>query len=440
MERSNRYTLPATLLFSAIHLAGWCQVTAKPDKTQVVITDTLRIHDLPRPYATRSVNRPAQVTGWPADKAPLAPRGFTVTKFAEQLHHPRWIYVGPNGDIFVSEGGGANDILLFRDNDHNGQPELKSVFLSGLNRPFGMLILENWFYVAETDGLRVYHYQAGQTRLTDPGRKILDLPAGGYNNHWTRNILASPDGKKIFITVGSGSNIGENGMANEKNRACILEINSTGTGQRVYAGGLRNPQGMAFAPGTHTLWTAVNERDGLGDDLPPDFLTSVRDGRFYGWPYSYWGRHPDPRLKGRRFDLVKKTTIPEVNMGAHTASLGLAFEENLRWPGIYKGGAFIGQHGSWNRSQLSGYQVAFVPFKNGRPAGRMRPFLTGFIADKSARKVYGRPVGVAFDRTGGLLVADDAGNAIWRIAPLPRLRTISSPGNRLKNKKIPGQY
>lgn len=307
--------------------------------------------------------------------------------------------------------------MLFRDNNNDGRPELKTVFLTGLNRPFGMLILDNQFYVANTDGTLVYPYRQGQTRLMGKGKKILTLPAGGYNSHWTRNLIARKDGQRIFVTVGSASNVGEYGMKNERRRACILEIKPDGSGERIYASGLRNPQGMDFAPGTNTLWTAGNERDELGDDLVPDFLTSVRENGFYGWPYSYWGQHPDPRLKDRqRPDLVKKAIVPDVNMGPHTASLGLAFEEKLAWPGSYKGAAFIGQHGSWNRAELSGYQVVFVPFKNSKPTGEMQPFLTGFIADKKNRKVYGRPVGVAFDRTGALIIADDAGGVIWRIS------------------------
>jgi glucose/arabinose dehydrogenase len=412
-------SMVATTVYAGLSI----QQPVKPKVDSVISTarDTLKLVNLPKPYATKSVDRHSRAIGWPTDKAPIAPSGFTVTKFAEKLHNPRWLYVGPNGDIFVSEAskgpGSANDILLFRDNNNDGRPELKTVFLTGLDRPFGMLILDNRFYVANTDGILVYPYREGQTRLMGRGKKILNLPAGGYNSHWTRNLLASKDGQRIFVTVGSASNVGEYGMKNERRRACILEIKPDGTGERIYASGLRNPQGMGFAPGTNTLWTAVNERDELGDDLVPDFLTSVRENGFYGWPYSYWGQHPDPRLKGRqRPDLVKKAIVPDVNMGPHTASLGLAFDEKLAWPGSYKGAAFIGQHGSWNRAELSGYQVVFVAFKNGRPTGEMRPFLTGFIADKKNRTVYGRPVGVVFDRTGALLVADDAGGMIWRVS------------------------
>ncbi|HVF97975.1 MAG TPA: PQQ-dependent sugar dehydrogenase, partial [Flavisolibacter sp.] len=248
------------------------------------------------------------------------------------------------------------------------------------------------------------------------GKKILELPAGGYNNHWTRNIIANREGTKIYVSVGSGSNVAEHGIENEQRRAGILEINPDGSGERVYGSGLRNPVGMGWATGTNTLWTAVNERDGLGDDLVPDYATSVKDGGFYGWPYAYYGKNPDPRLKGERMDLLNNTITPDVSMGAHTASLGLAFNEKNYLTPDYHGGMFIGQHGSWNRSVLSGYKVVFVPFKNGKPSGAVQDFLTGFIADKEGSTVYGRPVGVAFANDGSLLVADDAGKSIWRVS------------------------
>ena len=409
-------------------------------KGDTVATNTNQTVDLPAPYATKSSTKVSNVIGWPRGKTPIAPAGFTVTKFAGGLDNPRWIYIGPNGDIFVSEAsteknvvkqvktivsgkakagntnGSADRIVMLRDANHDGVPEVKTTFLEDLNQPFGMLILGNTFYVANTDGLLQFPYQPGQTKITGKGKKILNLPAGGYNNHWTRNLLAGKDGKKIYVTVGSGSNAGEHGMDNEVRRANILEINPDGSGEKIYGSGLRNPQGMGFAPGTNTLWTSVNERDELGDDLVPDFLTSVKEGGFYGWPYSYWGQHEDPRLKDKQQpDLVKKAIVPDVSLGAHTASLGLAFDEKEAFPGKYKGGAFIGQHGSWNRSQLVGYRVAFVPFKNGKPTGKVEDFLTGFITGHET-DVYGRPVGVAFNTDGSLLVADDAGNTIWRVS------------------------
>ncbi len=391
------------------------------------------IEDLPEPYATPSVNNGPKVTGWPAGKTPVAPAGFSVTTFADSLDNPRWIYVGPNGDAFVSMANtrsdgfqktkgmqsgnkSSNTVLLLRDADKDGIPETKTVFLTGLNRPLGMLILNNQFYVANTDGLYVYPYTTGQTSITSTGRKILDLPAGGYNNHWTRNLLVNADGSKIYISVGSGSNVGENGMEYEVRRANILEINPDGTGEKIYASGLRNPVGMDWAPGSNALWTAVNERDNLGDNLVPDYATSVQPGGFYGWPYAYFGANEDPRRKGERPDLVAKTIVPDQSLGSHTASLGLTFNKKNHLSPAYAGGMFIGQHGSWNRSVPSGYKVVYVPFKNGKPSGPPQDFLTGFMKDTSSNIVYGRPVGVTFAADGSLLVADDSGKKIWRIS------------------------
>lgn len=397
---------------------------------------------LPPPYATASATKTSTVIGWPEGKTPTAPDGYTVTKFADSLNNPRWIYIGPNGDVFVSEANteknvvkkvktalsgkaksgntssSADRITLFRDADKDGIPEVRSTFLTDLNQPFGMLIIGNTFYVANTDGVIAYPYQLGQTKITAQGKKILNLPAGGYNNHWTRNIIAGKKENKIYVTVGSASNVAEHGVNEEKRRADILELNPDGSGERIYASGLRNPQGMGYAPGTNTLWVSVNERDGLGDDLVPDFLTSVKDGGFYGWPYSYWGQHEDPRMKDKQQpELVKQAIVPDVSLGAHTASLGLAFDEKKAFRGKYAGGAFIGQHGSWNRSQLVGYRVAFVPFTNGKPTGGPEDFLTGFRTGQGT-EVYGRPVGVAFSQDGALLVADDAGNTIWRVSAI----------------------
>ena len=279
-----------------------------------------------------------------------------------------------------------------------------------------MLVIGDSFYVANTDGLIRYPYKPGNTKITAAGTKILSLPAGGYNNHWTRNLIANADNSKIYVSVGSGSNVGENGMEHEVRRANILEINPDGTGETIYASGLRNPVGMAWAPGSSTLWTAVNERDGLGDNLVPDYITSVKKGGFYGWPYSYFGQHEDPRMKGLKPDLVAKAIVPDVPVGSHTASLGLAFYTGNKFPEKYSNGAFIGQHGSWNRSELSGYKVAFVPFKDGKPSGPLQDFLTGFVANVEKGEVYGRPVGVAVAADGALLVADDVSHTIWRVA------------------------
>jgi glucose/arabinose dehydrogenase len=374
--------------------------------------------NLPEPYATPAVRNSSRAIGWPEGKTPVVPAGFTITKYADGFNNPRWIYVANNGDVFVAEArtgsDPANRITLFRDTNKDGKPDLRENFLSNLNRPMGMLILGNYFYVGNTDGVYQFPYTAGQTKITEAGKKILDVPSLGYNNHWTRNIIASRDGSKIYVSVGSGSNVAENGIDKEKNRANILEINPDGSGFRVFASGLRNPVGMDWQPGTNTLWTAVNERDNLGDDLVPDYMTSVKDGGFYGWPYAYFGANEDPRLKGQRPDLVAKTIIPDVDLGSHTASLGLAFYTKDAFPSRYKNGAFIGQHGSWNRSVFSGYKVVFVPFTNGKP-GKPEDFVTGFIADESKKEVYGKPVGVATLPDGSLLVADDSGNIIWRV-------------------------
>ncbi len=407
------------------------------DKTALVTgTDTL-----PAPYATKSSTKFSKVIGWKEGNKPLAPEGFVVSKFADSLDNPRWIYVADNGDVFVSEANtelkgvkkvladvtgrsksqnfskGANHILLFRDKNKDGIPESKTVLLDELKQPLGMLQIGNKFYVANTDALIEFPYNEGQGAITGDGKKIVTLPAGGYNNHWTRNIITNSKKDRIYISVGSGSNVAEHGLDNEIRRAGILEVNLDGTNEKVYASGLRNPVGMAWAPGTQTLWTAVNERDELGDELVPDYITSVKEGGFYGWPFSYFGQHEDPRMKdNQRPDLVQKAIVPDVALGAHTASLGLAFYNKNVFPAKYQNGAFVGQHGSWNRSQLAGYKVVFVPFKDGKPAGKMEDFLTGFIANADKGEVYGRPVGVAVLSDGSMLVADDASNCIWRIS------------------------
>lgn len=400
-------------------------------------TDTLQ---LPAPDEKNSKNKFSNVIGWASGKTPVAPEGFTVTRFAENIKSPRNMIQASNGDIFVvlsnserttkekikndisgksdAEVGGksANRIILYRDANKDGVAESSSVFLDNLNQPYGMLIIKDQFYVANTDGLWVYPYKEGETKITKSGKKIVNLPAGGYNNHWTRNLISNKDQSKIYISVGSGSNVGENGMEYEVRRANILEVNPDGSGEKIFASGLRNPVGMSWNPLTGELWTVVNERDELGDELVPDYLTSVKRHAFYGWPYAYFGKNEDPRRKGEKPDLVAKTIVPDVPLGAHTASLGLTFYTGQLFPDKYKNGAFIGQHGSWNRSSLVGYQVAFVPFKNGKATGSYEPFLTGFIADKEKGDVYGRPVGVLQISDGSLLVADDVSGIVWRVS------------------------
>lgn len=407
------------------------------------------VPDLPEPYSTPSVKNFSKVIGWPEGKMPTVPAGFTVTEYAADLQNPRWIYVAPNGDILISESNSvektstakgekakglkqsgsmketsANRITLLRDANKDGKPEVRATFLTGLNQPLGMLIVGNSLYVGNTDAVMRYPYQAGQTKITAGGQKVLDLPVGGYNNHWTRNLLANADGSKIYVSVGSGSNVMEHGPENEEGRALILEINPDGSGKRVYASGLRNPVGMDWQPGTQVLWTAVNERDELGDDLVPDYMTSVQDGGFYGWPYSYYGQTVDPRRKGERPDLVAKAIVPDVALGPHTASLGLAFYDAKAFPASYQNGAFVGQHGSWNRSEFSGYKVVFVPFQNNKPSGAPEDFMTGFIANEATKEVYGRPVGVTVLPDGALLVADDAGGKIWRVTANQATKSI----------------
>ena len=392
---------------------------------------------LPAPYATKSAINLSKVIGWHNAK-PIAPEGFRVDSFGKNLKSPRWIYVLPNGDVLVAESkkeqkglkkvvaavsgqlksesreANMNNIILLRDKNKDGVAETQEVFLSGLHLPFGMLLIKDKFYVACTDTLWCFTYHEGETHITSPGKKIIALPMQG--RHWTRSLLANAAGSKIYIGVGSTTNEAEDGIEKEAMHANILEINPDGSGERIYASGLRNPAGMDWMPGTHTLWTAVNERDELGYDLVPDYLTLVKEGGFYGWPYSYFGQHLDPRIKekDRRPDLVKKAIVPDVDLGPHTASLGLCFYTKNSFPEKYKEGAFIGQHGSWNRKVPTGYKVMFVPFTHKKP-GTPEDFLTGFMADETKNEVHGRPVGVTIANDGSLFVADDAGNKVWHV-------------------------
>jgi glucose/arabinose dehydrogenase len=398
---------------------------------------------LPEPFATKSVSNYSNVIGWKEGETPKAPEGFTVTKYADGFENPRWMYVTPNGDVLVAESnsnysipkqigaaiigaGGSNNlkhsadkITLLRDSDNNGHPDLRKTLLTekeGLNQPFGMLVIDNWLYVANTDAVLRFPYQPGQTEITGLGTKIADLPAGKVNRHWTRNIIANSDNSKIYIAVGSGDNAGEKGMEHEVMKANILVMNLDGSDLRIFASGLRNPVGMDWEPTTQTLWTAVNERDELGNNLVPDYLTSVKDGGFYGWPYMYWGNHYDPRISVPQNVKLKQPIVPEVDLGSHTASLGLVFYTNDAFPQQYKNGAFVVQHGSWNRDLLSGYKVVFVPFKNGAPNGKPEDFLTGFIVDPKKDEVRGRPVGAVVLPDGDMLITDDTTNHIWRVS------------------------
>jgi glucose/arabinose dehydrogenase len=434
--------LPLMLVTGFTMLVSACG-NANNIKTPEAVVDLDQNDTLPAPFATKSTTNNSKVIGWEDGQTPTAPAGFTVTRFSDSLDHPRWVYVADNGDVFVAEsntvlkglkkfgakisrklktqklGESAGRITMLRDTDKDGKYESRFVFAEGFNQPLGMLIVKNYFYVAGTDGVWRYNYTPGMTQLNDAdeGKMIVELPAGGYNNHWTRNIITNKAQDKLYISVGSGSNVAEHGMENEIRRACILETNLDGTGERVYGSGLRNPVGMDWAPGTNTLWTAVNERDGLGDDLVPDYITSVKPGGFYGWPYSYFGQHPDPRMKDDpKPELVKTAIVPDVAVGSHTASLGIAFNTGKSFPAKYTNGAFVGQHGSWNRSTLAGYKVIFVPFNDGKAAGKPEDFLTGFIADAGKSEVHGRPVCTAFLADGSLLVTDDVSNVIWRVS------------------------
>jgi glucose/arabinose dehydrogenase len=387
----------------------------------------------------------APAKGWPDGATPHAANGLRVAAFASRLDHPRWLLALPNGDVLVAEtnappkpedgkgirgwamrlvmkraGAGVpspDRITLLRDTDGDGVADLRSVLLEGLHSPFGMALVGNDLYVANSDAVLRFPYNTGDQRITAPGVKVIELPAGAINHHWTKNLIASADGSKLYVTVGSNSNVAERGIEAEAERAAIWEVDTRNGSHRIFASGLRNPNGMAWEPRSGALWTVVNERDEIGSDLVPDYMTSVREGGFYGWPYSYYGQHVDVRVKPPRPDLVAKAIVPDYALGPHTASLGLASAAGNTLPAPFAEGMFIGQHGSWNRKPHSGYKVVFVPFKDGKPtAAPPVDVLTGFLSDGG--DAYGRPVGVALDRQGALLVADDVGNAVWRVSTL----------------------
>ncbi|MCP1457438.1 PQQ-dependent sugar dehydrogenase [Pseudomonas kilonensis] len=413
-------------------------------------SSTLQVSDgtgpapkLPEPNKTLipTVNI-AEAVGWPQGAKPTPAPGLQVDAFAEGLDHPRWLYVLPNGDVLVAEtnappkpddakgirgwvmkkvmgraGAGVpspNRITLLRDANHDGIAETRTVFLENLNSPFGMTLVGNDLYVADTDRLIRFPYKDGDTQIQAQPTKVVDLPGGTLNHHWTKNVIASRDGSKLYVTTGSNSNVAENGMEAEEGRAAIWEVDRASGNHRIFASGLRNPNGLAWEPRSGALWTAVNERDEIGSDLVPDYITSVKDGAFYGWPYSYYGQNVDIRVEPQNPALVAKAIAPDYAVGPHTASLGLTFAEGSSLPAPFTEGAFIGQHGSWNRKPHSGYKVIFVPFNGGKPVGQPVDVLTGFL--NTAEKAQGRPVGVVIDKQGGLLVADDAGNKIWRVS------------------------
>jgi glucose/arabinose dehydrogenase len=383
--------------------------------------------------------RVAKVIGWGKDEHPTVPQGLQVQALATGLEHPRSLYVLPNGDVLVVESNGpkapiyrpkdiitgwvqwfagakakdANRITLLRANS-DGVLEVRSVFLDHLNSPFGVALVGHDLYVANTDAIVRYPYEDGQTSITAPGTKLTDLPGGPIDHHWTKALLASPDGSKLYVGVGSNSNIGENGIGAEYERAAIWEVDRASGAHRIFASGVRNPTGLQWEPETGKLWAIANERDEIGPDLVPDYLTSVQDGGFYGWPYSYYGQHLDPRIMPQRPDLVAKAIVPDYALSSHVAPLGLAMYTGTGLPASFRGGAFVGEHGSWNRTPLNGYKVVFVPFSGGRPSGPAEDVVTGVL--DANNHAHGRPVGLAVDRTGGLLIADDVGNAVWRVS------------------------
>jgi glucose/arabinose dehydrogenase len=435
-----RGTLMGVLALLALLLAGCGEKAELPEQSSQGPNPQI---PAPRTGFIPTVNI-ADATGWPEKERPMPAEGLAVKAFATGLDHPRWMLVLPNGDVLVTEtnappqpedakgikgwffglfqkwaGAGtpsANRILLLRDADKDGVAEKRHVLLQNLNSPFGMVLLGDALYVANTDAIWRYPYVRGATTISTPGEKIADLPAGDINHHWTKNVIASVDGSALYATVGSNSNAAENGLDVEQQRAAILKIDLSTRQSRIFASGLRNPNGLGWEPKTGKLWTVVNERDELGSDLVPDYLTSVQDGHFYGWPFSYWGQHVDERVKPQNPDLVKRATVPDYALGNHVAPLGLVFAQGKLLPEQFRNGAFIGEHGSWNREPLSGYKVVFVPFEDGKPKGQPIDVLTGFVT-KDQEEARGRPVGVAIDRSGALLVADDVGNTIWRVTP-----------------------
>ena len=420
-------------------LAGCGANATLPIKTQTGTSPPL---PPPNPETIPTVDI-APAEGWSAGIKPIAAPGFEVSAFARGLDHPRWLYVLPNGDVLVAEsnapaeakglgglkgwamkrvmkraGAGVpspDRIVLLRDSDGDGVADVRSVFLDHLHSPFGMVLLKGSLYIADTDALLRFPYRDGETSITARAEKVTDLPAGTINYHWTKNVVAGPKGDLLYVSIGSNSNVGDHGMAAEEGRARIVEVDPATGDKRMFAFGMRNPVGMAVQPGTDALWAVVNERDELGGDLVPDYLTRVTPGGFYGWPYSYFGQHVDPRVKPQRPDLVARAIVPDYALGSHVAALGLAFYTGDLFPARYRGGVFIGEHGSWNRRPRSGYKVVFVPFVDAKPAGPPEDILTGFVAADG--KARGRPVGVVIDHAGALLVADDVGNVVWRVTP-----------------------
>ncbi|QKJ89077.1 sorbosone dehydrogenase family protein [Paramixta manurensis] len=431
-----RAFFPLMALSAAVILAG-CDDTSSIDQDQQIGANPKL------PAAQNFLLPPMKVPkgiGWKEGEKPKVAAGLKIEKVADGFEHPRQLYVLPNGDVLVVEsngpgdpitqpkqkvmgwvqnfsgsgGKGGNRITLLRNPSGDGVTWQKSPFLENLHSPFGIQLIGSDLYVANADSLMKYHYQTGQTKITDPGTELTELPGGPINHHWTKSLLASPDGKKLYVGVGSNSNITENGIGAEYRRANVLEVDVATGASRIYASGLRNPTGLQWEPQTGQLWAVANERDEIGADLVPDYLTSVKEGAFYGWPYSYYGQHVDKRVQPQRPDLVAKAIKPDYALSSHVAPLALWFYTGTNLPQEYRGGAFISEHGSWDRKPLNGYRVAYVTFKDGKPVGLPKPVVTGFLTDDGS-EVHGLPVGLAMDKQGALLVADDAGNTVWRV-------------------------
>jgi glucose/arabinose dehydrogenase len=441
-------SLRASCALAALLALAACDAEVAPPSTQYGAHPQL---PAPHQYILPPM-RVARVVGWGKDRTPIVPAGLEVRAFATDFKHPRSVYTLPNGDVLVVESNGpkapinrpkdyveglvkgfagsgaaaGNRIILLRDVDGDGRPDIRTVFIDRLNSPFGVVLVGDQLYVAATDAILRFPYVTGETQITAPGVKLTDLPAGPINHHWTKSLTASPDGSKLYVGVGSNSNVAENGMAVEDSRAAIWEVDrATGLG-RVFASGLRNPTGLAFEPKTGQLWAIVNERDEIGPNLVPDYLTSVRENGFYGWPYSYFGQHIDVRVQPQRPDLVAKAIPPDYALSSHVAPLGMVFTDASSLPTAYRSGVFVGEHGSWDRDPMTGYKVVYVPFQDGRPSGPPQDVVTGFLTPDDRAK--GRPVGLALDRTGALLIADDVGNIIWRVTAAGKDTVAASGG------------
>jgi glucose/arabinose dehydrogenase len=410
------------LILSATAFVAVCQPNQPGSSNRlprIVNIDKPAIHSIapasfPKPFATESARRQSRQVAQPANATLTAPRGFKISVFAEgDFREPRWMALAPNGDVFLADSR-ANSVIVLRDKNKDGVAEERFVFSGELSQPFGMAFHKDWFYVANTDSIVRFKYKAGQTKADGPPEKLIELTAGGYNQHWTRNILFSPDGTKMFISIGSATNVN---VEADPRRAAISVYDPDGKNHRIYASGLRNPIGLAWNPKTGELWTAVNERDGLGDDLVPDYVTSVKDGGFYGWPYSYIGQNEEPRRKGENPELVKKAIVPDVLLTSHSAALGIEFYTGKMFPTEYQGDAFVALHGSWNRQKLTGYKIVRIRFKDGKLVGNQyEDFVSGWLPDENSNEVWGRPVGLLVHSDGSLLITDDGANKIWRVS------------------------